>query len=344
MKFLTKKTILQIMIAVILISSASFAHAQLSSGLLNVSMRPAEPAAGQEVVVSLESFTYDLRTAQITWILNEKIVRQGTGAQTFVFETGKLGTASSVRVIVVTNDGQRITRSFTVRPADVDLVWEAVTYTPPFYKGKALATSKSKIKITAIPHFVLASGRRINPDDLIYTWQKDRRVLGSLSGTGKQSIIIDGPRLFESARIAVHVSSLSNTYNARDEMVIKSIDPKILFYEKHPTEGVKYEQAIGQTFTLTQEEITVRAEPYFFSGEDLSASRVIFSWTLNGSPIEQVSRINEATLRQEDNALSAQAGGIAELSLSVENIAKILQETRKNIFLQFGEQSLFDRF
>jgi len=42
-------------------------------------------------------------------------------------------------------------------------------------------------------------------------------------------------------------------------------------------------------------------------------------------------------LRQEEG------GGIAELSLAVENIAKILQEARKNIFIQFGEQTLFGR-
>jgi len=314
-----------------------FAHAQLSSSLLNVSISPATPKAHQEVKVSIESFTFDLRTAQITWILNGKVSQRGEGIKIFTFKTGNLGTESSVQVIVITSDGQKLERSFEIRPAEVDLIWESIAYTPPFYKGKALAASKNKIKITAIPHFILASKQRIDPDNLIYTWQKDRRVLGSLSGTGKQSLVIDGPRLFENARITVLISSLSGTYNAQKEIIIRSVDPEIIFYEKHPTEGIKYEHALEQNFTLTQEEITVRAEPYFFSSEDLNSSRVEFTWKLNGNAIENISRVNEIVLRQEEG------GGIAELSLAVENIAKILQEARKSIFIRFNKQPSLGR-
>ncbi|MAG12504.1 hypothetical protein CL630_01700 [bacterium] len=333
----TKNMTRAIAIAAFLFIFTFTAHAQLSSSLFNVSISPATPMAHQEVKVSIESFTFDLRTAQVTWILNGRVSQRGEGIKVFTFKTGNLGTESSVQVIVVTSDGQELERSFEIRPAEVDLIWESIAYTPPFYKGKALAASKNKIKITAIPHFILASKRRIDPDNLTYTWQKDRRVLGSLSGTGKQSVTIDGPRLFENARITVLISSLSGTYNAQKEIIIRSVDPEIIFYEKHPTEGIKYEHALEQDFALTQEEIIVRAEPYFFSSEDLSSSRVRFTWTLNGNNVENISRVNEIVLRQEEG------GGIAELSLAVENIAKILQEARKNIFIQFGEQTLFGR-
>ena len=311
-----------------------YVHAQSVVNTFNISISPAEPRARQTVEVVLKSFSININTSYISWILNGKRVKEGRGASTYSFETGALGTESSVRVIVNTEAGIRIEQSFQIQPAEVDLIWEAFTYVPAFYKGKALATSKSRIKITAIPHFIIKGGARITSDNIIYTWRKDRRVLGSFSGTGKQSIIIDGPRLFENIRVGVSVSSLGEEYSARGEIVIQGEDPQILFYEKHPTEGIRYGHALSPEFTLSQEEIVIRAEPYFFSSEDLRGSRTSFEWKLNNTLIRSASRVNEVVLRQED------LGGTAQLSLRIENIAKILQEARASIFIRFGGKSL----
>ena len=42
-------------------------------------------------------------------------------------------------------------------------------------------------------------------------------------------------------------------------------EPEIIFYENRPTEGISYENALGNTFLLKNEEVTLAAEPYFFS-------------------------------------------------------------------------------
>ena len=57
---------------------------------------------------------------------------------TFTFTAGSLGKTQKVTVNGVENDGTSITQSISVMPASIDLIWQAHSYTPPFYKGKAL--------------------------------------------------------------------------------------------------------------------------------------------------------------------------------------------------------------
>jgi len=324
-----RKNISLAFVASTILAFGFFAHAQSATSILNVSISPGEPSAYENVQVNLESFSVDLKKARISWVLNGKSAEGGVGKTAFQFRTGALGTVSRVRVTATTVIGERFNRSFEVRPAEVDLIWETFTYTPPFYEGKALISSKSKVKISVIPHFILENGRRISPDDLIYIWQKGRRVLGSLSGTGRRSIVIDGPRLFEKTRIGVEISSLSGAYNARKEIVLTARDPEIIFYEKHPTEGVRYGIAVEPEMILSQEEITLRAEPYFFSTEDLALGRTNFKWSLNNERVQSISRVNEITLRREE------ASGLARLTLQIENTAKILQNAVANLLINF---------
>ena len=314
-------------IAGFLLLLAFSAHAQEANVAVNIT--PGEPHANEEVRVGLNSSSVNLDAAKITWTLNGKKSAEGVGLKNFTFKTSALGTTSRIQVVITGPAEVRIERSFSVRPAEVDLLWEAVTYTPPLYRGKALPSSKSKIKIVAIPHFVLENGRRVSEDALLFTWEQDRTVLGSLSGVGKQSIILDAPRLFEETRISVLVSTADGTREARGEVLITLRNPEILFYEKHPTEGVRYENALASEIELAQEEMAIRAEPYFFSEEDISSRRVHFAWSLNNAAILPPERMNEMVLRREVS------GGVARLTLQAQNAVKILQEAVANLLIKF---------
>ncbi|MBI2109003.1 MAG: hypothetical protein HYT93_02360 [Parcubacteria group bacterium] len=323
-----KKTASQIAIISVFFLIAGFtAHAQIAPSI-NISITPGEPRAYEDVLVALESFSINLNTARISWRLNNKLEQDGVGKTTFTFKTGELGSVSMVQITINT-ENEIIERNFEVHPAEVDLVWEAFTYAPPFYKGKSLASSKSRIKIAAIPHFISENGKKISSNSLIYTWQQDRRVLGSFSGTGKESIFITAPGLFQTSNISVSVSSQDGIYKARSAVVIESRNPEIIFYEKHPTEGIKYDNALGPQLNLSQEEITLRAEPYFFSGEDFASRKVNFGWSLNSNSVESSEKINEITLKRDT------AGGIAQVALEIKNAINILQEAAAELIIRF---------
>ncbi len=329
MNSLIKKTSVQIIIiAIFIIVGALSARAQ-SPTELNVRITPGEPRAREEVTATLTSTSVNLATARVLWTINGARAMEGAGLTQFTFRVGALGSVSRVGVFVTTPLGETIERTFEIRPAEVDLLYEAITYTPPFYAGKALPTSKSKIKMLAVPHFISENGKRISEETLIYTWQQDRRILGSLSGTGKNTILIETPRPLQETHIVVSVSSGDGIRNARSEIVISAKNPEVILYEKHPTLGVRYGSALTPEITLTEEEITVRAEPYFFSAEDVASGNLRFAWSLNESLITPPLRIDEISFRKNGGA------GTAQLTLGIENVAKILQSAAEKLLIRF---------
>ncbi|MDP3725712.1 MAG: hypothetical protein Q8R36_00770 [bacterium] len=324
----TKNILLLLTFGIAIFALSFFAYAQTIAPSLSLGLSPAQPGANTEVVATIQSAFNDLSTARISWTLNGKITAEGDGITTFRFTTGVLGTVSRVSTVVLTKAGEKLGGSFEIRPAEVDVMWEALTYKPPFYKGKSVATSGSKIRVSAIPHMII-QGEKVSPEKLTYTWQQNRNVLGSLSGVGKQSVIIDAPYPHEETYVAVQISSPDGKSGAQKGITIATQNPQIVLYEKSPSEGVKYENALPADFNLAEEEITIRAEPYFFSTEDLSGKNVSFVWSLNSKEIKPATRINEITLRKESGE------GIAQLELVVKNAAKALQEAVARMSIQF---------
>src|SRR3990167_10337236 len=67
---------------------------------------------------------------------------------------------------------------------EVDLLWQGNSYVPPFYEGRTLWSSQSRITFLAIPH-----GAGIgNPANLTYKWTKNGTVLGNINGVGKNTL------------------------------------------------------------------------------------------------------------------------------------------------------------
>ena len=111
-------------------------------------------------------------------------------------------------------------------------------------------------------------------------------------------------------------------------IIIKNQNPQVVFYEKHPTEGIRFEKGLSE-LSLVQEEITLRAEPYFFSTEDLGNRNMNFQWLLNNEPIYPTGLDTELTLRKEG------LSGKAELSFEIENLVKIFQIAKRRMFINF---------
>ena len=141
-----------------------FAHAQTPSfgEVVLFDVSPENPRPNQIVTIDIESFSIDLdRADSITWLINNEVVSRGAGIKQMQFETGKLGSHSVIDVVVRGTSMGAITESITIAPTEVDLIWEADSYTPPFYSGKALPASDADITIVAISQFVTSSGTKL---------------------------------------------------------------------------------------------------------------------------------------------------------------------------------------
>ena len=318
-----------------LLSGSLFVYAQIpeSREVISFKVSPGNPRPADIVTVSIESFSIDLDKADsIAWLVNNEVVDRGAGVKQIQFQAGRLGSRAVIEVVVSGTDLGTILESITIRPTEVDLIWEAKTYTPPFYKGKALPSSSAEITVTAIPQFVTSNGNKLKSSELIFTWKKGRKVLGNDSGRGKDTLKMMGPRIFNSTLIQANVSSVGGTLTGKGFAQVSATAPRIVFYENDIILGMKYGNAIGRNFTLTNEEITVTAHPYFFSGNRRVSSDFEYDWRIDGSSFP-------SSPEDESSIVLRQVGegeGSVTVALSIQSIDKILQAARESFSVIFG--------
>lgn len=211
-----------------------------------ITLEPELPAPGEEVIASVESYAYDLTRSEIVWYLDG--VAQGIG-QTLPFTTPAQGESSELTVVVGT---QTISR--TITPAQVDLLLEADTYIPTFYRGRALPSSGSRIHAVALAYTTYAE------NELVYKWRVNERTLTEKSGIGKRSITLDAPDFLGSYLLVVEVQDRSGVVLARNGVRIESIRPEIMTYGISPLIGT-----VTYTTSHTDPGGTRTVVPFFFS-------------------------------------------------------------------------------
>jgi hypothetical protein len=302
--------------------------AGFNSTPINITTDPATPAPNQSVTISLSSYSTDLNGANISWYVNNTLIKSAVGATELVLTTGKAGTGSNIAISIKTEEGNTVQQNLTIIPADVDLIWEANTYTPPFYQGKALYTHQSTITVDAIPTFITPSGAKISADNLLYTWKKNNTVLQDASGYGKQSIQLEDPIPEGPTVVEVDVSSLDGTITSTKQITIDSVEPQIELYQNDPLLGVMYNQSLGNELSFNGIEMTVTAVPYFFSTNDPNQN-MSWNWLLNNTAVtDQTS--NTITLRNENN----QAGN-SSLEVAVKHLLDEFQNVSDSLSISF---------
>ncbi|MEN9621613.1 MAG: hypothetical protein RLZZ67_47 [Candidatus Parcubacteria bacterium] len=307
-------------------------HAQSVPGIsdpVTFRMVPEYPNPNQRVTLTAQSFNTDLNKAIFKWFVNDRVYKEGVGIKEIDINSGNAGSFTAVRVQIKTPDFGTIENAFSFRPAEVTLLYEADTYTPPFYKVKALHSFNGAFKVTAIPEFFDVSGKRINPKDLIYTWKKNGEVVGAASGFGKDSYIASQTSyLRDGEEVSVEVSSPRESLAGSAFITIKPSVPEIIFYENSPLYGVVYEKALQSTYRLIDEEFTLRAEPLSMSTDNPLSGLLSLTWDMNGSTVSNFSNKNEITLRK-----TGTTGGRSSVSLVVQNKRKVLQGAEASIMI-----------
>ncbi len=253
---------------------------QSAENSITIDVRPEYPGPNNDATVSLFSYSTDLGISNISWYINGTLIDRGPGLRELSFKTGGSGEISAIRAVVTTPTGETYEKTLTVYPSAVELAWEALTYTPPFYKGKALASPGSIIRVVAIPHLTASNGKEIAPENLGYTWSHGNTADQKASGLGKYVYYADGPALYLGAPIKVRAYSTDNVLVAEGTITIPPTQPKVLFYQTSPLSGIEYGRALSGTFDAPDSEVTLKAEPYFFSMDNLS-----FKWSMDGKQL-----------------------------------------------------------
>lgn len=274
-------------IFVALLAIASY-HAEAQIGIgsedFNVKISPQVPGPFTKVQAEAISFTFDVNRAHIRWMVNGRVIAEGIGAKTASFETGGIGSVSTLRVVVSPQNGGALEKSLEIRPAAIDLLVESKSFVPDWYRGASLLTPGGEFTVTAIPHFS-SQGARLKPETLNYDWKVDGRARSDFSGRGRQRIAIKTlPIQKVYIPVSVVVSSPQDTIQAEANVVVESVDPQLLFYGRPPLEGTNFYLARQDIRIPAGESIEIEAVPFFMNISSIKDAR--FLWKSNNVGVE----------------------------------------------------------
>jgi hypothetical protein len=213
-----------------------------------------------------------------------------------------------------------LSTNLQLQPVTVELIWEAHSYVPPLYAGKALYPISGEVTFLSFPPISLG-----NPNDLTYTWKQDGEVQGLSSGVGKRSYTFSGSQFGESPLITVEVSNGQTT--AIGVTRINQTTSLVRLYENRPLQGVAFESTLPRTVTTKEKELTIEAYPYFFSGNSRTGSSLTYDWSANGKKLADATT-GTITARSENP-------GTVLLQLSLNSTTYILQRASQSLNISF---------
>jgi len=316
--------VLALALFLMVLPAVSTAQFQAGQGSATLELDPRNPRPTSQVEVSLNAYSFDQSGATIRWYVDGALQSEFNDRRSLPVETGALGSAQTVRADLTLRNGQRISASRTIRPADVDLVVESTSYTPNFYRGRALPSNGADVRIVAVPHIPQNYAR----DELVYEWTINNNV--ALGGPTRGAESYTFTLSFMPVDVGLAVYTPSGEYVTGNFITIDPAQPEVHFYGTNPLRGV-LPNALASPYTLSAEEITLRAEPYFMPPITLQGNGRS-QWHLDSAPIENTDEDPQLlTLRQTGGS------GEARISYELEYDASFIQRARGALTITFGE-------
>lgn len=308
-------------------SRISFAE-DVTQSDISVELNPNNPGANEDVTITVGSYLVNLDTYMITWLVDGKFEKADTGEKSFTIKTGGVGSKKTVSV-TVKQGFTEITKTIVLSPSEVDLLWEANSYVPPFYKGLPLPTQEGTMNIVAIPNFK----KKKFPNDAVFSWSKNDDPILESSGYKKNSLTYSLSYLRNDQSAAVTVNSVDGVESATKELKIFAVKPKIVFYERSPLLGLDLSKALAGSYSPNESQTSIFAVPYFFSTKDISEKNLAFSWVINGNNIPTPKIPNLLTVKPLSNE-----SGIATINISASYLGKLFEDATNSLQLTLNQQ------
>jgi len=217
--------------------------------------------------------------------LNGERMESADNSRIFKTTMGAVGTETQVSALVQGANGLVSDASVTLRPVELELLWESDGYAPAMYRGRTLPTPGTSIIAHAEARFVRTNGTRLLPKDIIYSWSLNGVRLGELSGRGRSSARIPITDLYGDAIVSVDAVSPDSSFHAVRIARAPRVEPRVMLYRVHPLLGVDYQNAVGADTVFEESEVTVAALPFFSSARSPSDTNLTYGWTVGGKSV-----------------------------------------------------------
>jgi hypothetical protein len=201
--------------------------------------------------------------------------------------------------------------------------------------GKPLYSAGSSLKVVVFPTVVI-NGSRVAAQSLSFQWTRGDQAMPAQSGLSRNTLSFDGDQLQAQEDIGVKVY-FGASLVAQGAIAIPASTPELRLYERNALRGTLYDTALPAGIALSQKEITIAAQPYYFSNSSLRAGALQYTWALDGNEITGPdSARGILTLRQTGGG-----AGQSNLSATLQNNAqdKLVQSADTFLTLLFGGQT-----
>jgi len=293
---------------------------------------------GTDVTVTALSSLIDLDRASITWWTNGTYNEAANGSKMFTTKAGALGSETTVVAIIDGANGLHTEPKVTVRPTELELLWEGDGYTPPLYRGRTLVSPGSHVVAEAQAHFI-QKGTPISPSNIIYTWRLNGHRLADVSGRGKNSAKIPITELFGDAIITVEATSLDSIFHAEQSARVPQVESQVLLYRDHPLLGIDYHHAIPERVAFADSELTVAALPYFSNIRTPFDKALSYNWFVEGKRVPS-DAANPFLLTL---SLTEKTFGSTSLGVVLQNSLNVLQSAHRQWFISLDAQAAAEK-
>jgi len=309
----------------------SFAQSVFSENPITMNYAENMPEPNTKISIKLNSGEVALNSASIAWYVNGKLYKKETGLTSIETTLGELGSSTTISIDVKDVFGNTFSESTTITPGIIDMIWESNSFTPPFYKGKALPPRRSPITVFAFPTIYNSDGSLLNPDRLTYEWSTREGVNINESGFNKNSFP------FQIGSIAIISPITLKLYSEQGQLVgsktifVDYYNPELLLYMKDPLGGIFFNNAIKGTYQMTKSEVSLEAFPLFFDISKNTLGEVTYEWKLNGYTIDN-SVTSRITFRSDENK------GTARLDVLVKNDSRFFETLKDSLLFKLNTQ------
>ena len=305
-----------------------------SSALKEIDLRLSteNPVPGQQIIVTAESYSVDLNSANIIWTLNGSLYQKGAGITSIQVQAPALGKKLNVEIIAGIPNGRELKSSIDIGSGNIDIIVENEGYVPPFFLGKIPLSYQNIYRVIAIPHIADSSGKEYAPQTLIYQWTKDSKVVQDQGGYGKQVFSWQDDIIPRQRVLNVRATTRDGSAQAEKVILLQAQSPFISFYNNDPLYGPMYNRAIGNGVSLGKSrELSVLAVPYGFNKPSDGVGDLSFTWLVNSIEQMALSASQSIVLRAPEGT-----AGSSNIQLQIRNTNDILQGAQNGFTAVFS--------
>jgi len=290
-----------------------------SSASLYLTVNPQFPEAGESYTVSARVSGNSSPRSKLVWYVDDKPLDTPDNQDSLTLTA--LETQSKITARAQLADGTEITASKTISPFRVDLIVDAETRVPSFFKGKSLPTSGSPFTVKAL---VFANGVQTTKD-LSYAWKVGKTASGAVRGNNSVSYT---PSFESEVLVSVDIFDARNKKIASDAIRVPIKAPEVLFYEHNPLRGLST-VALQQPHIFVGNELRIRAEAFYLN-EAIKPDDLFIEWRFDGKEVAVSSED-----KQEITILKEGETGNSILSFHIRDLKELLHGAQKALTIKF---------